>query len=330
MEPFGRRSLDHFAAGERADLRHEPFGEGSQADGGARTIIQDIAANGQLIVRQGLTRRGMVVGKGDSQHDISWLDFGYLRDISRDGKTILFEEEGSESQNYTVFVRDLDGSAATPIGDGYGVAFSPDKRWALAQKIPEPAQLWLLPLGPGEAKRINPPNLQAEFPANFLSDGRRVIYAANEAGHRPRVWLQDLGGGAPRSVTDEGLIGWQISADDKWLVTYAYDNDNIPRLLAMDTGKSQEMPFIHRNQTILGWTSDGQLYVMTVPTSARSSVHIDKVNPHTGTATPWRDLALPSIEGIFAEAPVITPDGSTFGYGYRLRAWDLYTVNGVR
>jgi len=293
-----------------------------------RLFLQDIAANGQLIVRQGLTRRGMVVGKGDSQHDISWLDFGYLRDISRDGKTILFEEEGSESQNYTVFVRDLDGSAATPIGDGYGVAFSPDKRWALAQKIPEPAQLWLLPLGPGEAKRISPPNLQAEFPANFLSDGRRVIYAANEAGHRPRVWLQDLGGGAPRSVTDEGLIGWQISADDKWLVTYAYDN--IPRLLAMDTGKSQEMPFIHRNQTILGWTSDGQLYVMTVPTSARSSVHIDKVNPHTGTATPWRDLALPSIEGIFAEAPVITPDGSTFGYGYRLRAWDLYTVNGVR
>jgi len=293
-----------------------------------RLFLQDIGPNGQLIVRQGIARRGMVIGKGDSERDVSWLDFGYLRDISRDGKTFLFEEEGNESKNYTVFVRDVDGSAATPIGEGYGVVLSPDKRWALAQKLPEPIQLWLLPLGPGEAKRISPPNLQANFPANFLSDGRRVIYAANEAGHRPRVWLQDLSGGAPRPITEEGFVGWQISPDDKWLVTY--DNDNTPTLFSMETRKSQALPFVKRNQRILGWTSDGQLYVGTIPNVVRSAVHIDKVNPHTGAVTPWRDLAVPPIEGIFPEAPVITPDGSTYGFGYRLRLWDLYTVSGVR
>src|SRR5579871_658100 len=293
-----------------------------------RLFLQDIAPNGQLVVRQGIARRGMVVGKGDSQHDVSWLDFGYLRDISRDGKTILFEEEGSQAQDYTVFVRDLDGSAATPIGEGYGVALSPDKRWALAQKLPEPLQLWLLPLGPGDAKRISPPNLQMVFPAKFLSDERRVVYAANEAGHRPRVWLQDLSGGAPRPITGEGFIGVLLSPDDKWLVTV--DLSNTPWLLAMDTGKLQAMPFVKPNQVILGWTSDGQLYVLTLPNGARSTVHVDKVDPHTGAATPWRDLALPAIEGIFPEAPVITPDGSTYGFGYRLRMWDLYTVSGVR
>jgi len=293
-----------------------------------RLFLQDIGPNGQLIVRQGIARRGMVIGKGDSERDVSWLDFGYLRDISRDGKTFLFEEEGNESKNYTVFVRDLDGSAATPIGEGYGIVLSPDKRWALAQKLPEPLQLWLLPLGPGEAKRISPPNLQANFPANFLSDGRRVIYAANEVGHRPRVWLQDLSGGAPRPITEEGFVGWQISPDDKWLVTY--DNDNTPTLFSMETRKSQALPFVKRNQGILGWTSDGQLYVGTIPNVVRSAVHIDKVNPHTGAVTPWRDLAVPPIEGIFPEAPVITPDGSTYGFGYRLRLWDLYTVSGVR
>ena len=293
-----------------------------------RLFLLDIGPNGQLIVRQGLARRGMVVGKGDSERDVSWLDFGYLRDISRDGKTILFEEEGSQSQNYTVFVRDLDGSAATPIGEGYGVALSPDKRWALAEKLPEPLQLWLLPLGPGEAKRISPPNVQSTFPANFLPDGRRVVYTANEPGHRPRVWLQDLNGGAPRPITPEGFVGSQVSPDNQWLVTF--DNNNTPRLLAMDTGKSQALPFVKPNQRILGWTSDGELYVVTLPTGARSTVHVDKVNPHTGAATPWRDLALPPIEGIFPEQPVITPDGSTYGFGYRLRLWDLYTVSGVR
>ena len=293
-----------------------------------RLFLQDIGPDGRLIVRQGIARRGMVIGKGDSERDLSWLDFGYLRDISRDGKTILFEEEGSETQDYTVFVRDLDGSAATPIGEGYAVVLSPDKRWALALKLPEPLQLWLLPLGPGEAKRISPPSLQAVFSGDFLSDGRRVVYSANEAGHRPRVWLQELSGGAPRPITPEGFVGFQISPDDKWLVIV--DNDNTPRLLAMDTGKFQEMPFVKRNQIILGWTSDGQLYVMTAPAGARSTVHIDKVNPHTGAATAWRDVALPPIEGIFPELPVITPDGSTYGFGYRLRLWDLYTVSGVR
>jgi Tol biopolymer transport system component len=292
-----------------------------------RLFLQDISPNGQLLVRQGIARRGMVIGQGNSQRDVSWLDFGYLRDISRDGKTILFEEEGSETQNYIVFVRDLDGSPATPIGEGYGVALSPDKRWALAQKLPE-VQLWLLPLGPGAAKRISPPNLHAAFPANFLSDGRRVVYTANEPGHRPRVWLQDLSGGTPRPLTAEGFVGNYISPDDKWLVTY--DVHDTAQLLSIDTGKFEGLPFLKQNQRILGWTADGQLYVMTLPSEGRSTVHIDKVNPHTGAATPWRDLALPPIEGVFPETPVITLDGSTYGFGYRLRLWDLYTVSGVR
>ncbi len=128
-----------------------------------------------------------------------------------------------------VFVRDVDGSAATPIGEGYGVALSPDKKWALAQKLPEPLQLWLLPLGPGEARRIGPPNLEMTFNANFLSDGRRVIYSANAVGHRPRVWLQDLNGGAPRPLTGEGFVGVWLSPDDKWLTVF--DNKNTPSAL---------------------------------------------------------------------------------------------------
>ncbi len=292
-----------------------------------RLFLQDIAPNGQLVVRQGIARRGMVVGKGDSQRDVSWLDFGYLRDISRDGKTILFEEEGSTSKNYTVYVRDLDGSAATPIGEGYGVALSPDKKWALAQKLPEPLQLWLLPVGPGEPRRINPLNLQTDFPAAFFSDGRRVAYSANASGHRPRIWLQDLSGGAPRPITEEGFVGVGLSPDDKWLITF--DNNNTPHLLSIDTGKMQDLPFVKRNQTILGWTDDGRLYVATVPNGPVSTVHVDKVNPLTGATSFWRDLVLPPIGGIIPEAPIITPDGQTYGFGYRLRLWDLYAVSGV-
>ncbi len=140
-----------------------------------RLRLQDVAANGELLVEQGIARRGMIVasGRDGAVRDLSWLDFGYLRDISPDGKMILFEEEGSESQNYTVFVRDVDGSPAVPIGEGYGLALSSDKHWALAEKLTEPAhETWLLPVGPGEPRRISPPNLSSMIGGHFLSNSR--------------------------------------------------------------------------------------------------------------------------------------------------------------
>ncbi len=91
----------------------------------------------------------------------------------------------------------------------------------------------------------------------------------------------------------------------------------------------QDLPFVKHNRGILGWSDDGRLYVATAPTGPISSVHVDKVNPVTGATSSWRDLALPPIGGVIPEAPIITPDGQTYGFGYRLRLGDLYTVSGV-
>ena len=167
-----------------------------------------------------MTRRGMVVASnGAPPQDVSWLDFGYLRDVSQDGKTILFEEEGSETQSYRIFVRDVDGSAAIPIGDGYGGSLSPDKRWALGLKVIEPNQeLWLLPTGAGTPRRVSPPNVLA-IAATFLSDSRHFIYIGVEQGHHARIYLQDIDSDTPKPVSPEGVAGAVVSPDDKWVVT---------------------------------------------------------------------------------------------------------------
>jgi hypothetical protein len=39
---------------------------------------------------------------------------------------------------------------------------------------------------------------------------------------------------------------------------------------------------------------------------------------------------MPPIGGVVPEAPIITPDGTVYGFDYRLRLSDLYTVSGVR
>jgi dipeptidyl aminopeptidase/acylaminoacyl peptidase len=297
-----------------------------------RLRLDDVATNGQLLVEQGVVRRGMVVSSslGKSERDLSWLDFGYLRSISDDGKTILFEEEGNESQDYVVFVRDVDGSPAIPIGEGYGLALSRDKHWALAEKLTEPVhEIWLLPVGPGEARRMNPTTLAPLFGGAFLSDGQRIVYMAREAGHRPRTWMQDVNGGDPHPITPEGITGWPVSPDDKWMLA-GRTLTVADVVVSMQGGSVEDIRGLKPNDQILGWTSDGQLYVASTVMGTRAAIHIEKLNPHTGVRTAWRDLAMPAVAGIFPDPPIITPDGATYGFDYRLRLSDLYTVNGVR
>jgi Tol biopolymer transport system component len=301
-----------------------------------RIHLRDISSKGQLLVGQGIARRGIVVSsnRGDSLHDLSWLDFSYLRDISDDGKMILFEEEGSSTANYTVYVRDTDGSAAVPIGEGYAGSLSRDKKWALAIKLTEPNhEVWLLPIGPGEPRRVNPPNLAiANILPKFLSDGKRVLYSASEAGKFPRVWLQDLNGSDPKAVSPEGVLAREVSPDDKWVTVFVRDSANgggHEALLSMDSGNTVEIKGLKPGESPLGWTTDGQVYTALADATG-AGVTVEKLNPHTGARTPWRVLATAPIGGVVPDPPIITPDGATYGFDYRVRLSDLYTVTGVR
>lgn len=301
-----------------------------------RVRLLDIAANGQLLVTQGIARRGIVLftQNGQAQRDLSWLDFSFGRALSSDGKMVVFEEEGSEAESYTVFVRSADGSPAVPIGEGYGLALSRDKNWALALKLTEPAhQLWLLPVGPGEARHMNPANLVPMTAAGFLSSGGQIVYAAHEAGRPPRTWLQDISGSTPRPITEEGTVGWLVSPDDKWLLTglrTSYTRLRNPALAPVAGGSPQKALGIQPEEGVLGWTSDNQLYVESSGDEQGMTFHIVKVNPLTGVRTAWRDLPKPAIGGVFADPPLISPDGASYLYDYSLRLQDIYTVSGVR
>jgi Tol biopolymer transport system component len=301
-----------------------------------RLRLMDIAANGELLVTQGIAHRGIVVSSqnGESVRDLSWLDYSFGRALSGDGKMILFEEEGNETVNYTVFVRNVDGSPAVPIGEGYGMALSPDNNWALAEKLTEPThEVWLLPVGPGEARRISPPNLSPRVAASFLSDGKRIVYVAQDGKHPVRTWLQDLNGGSPRPITEEGTGGWLVSPDDQWLLAgtgLGYPTLANPALVPIAGGSPQRIAGLKPDDSVICWSSDGQLYVEAVAHETRISLHVEKLNPHTGVRTAWRELGKPTIAGVSPDRPIISPSGASYLYNYRLSLYDLYTVNGVR
>ena len=128
--------------------------EVERAPGGL--ILQDISRDGNLLVSHRISRAGIVgrlAGRSE-ERELSWLDYSFLRDLSPDGTTLLFDEEGEGGgAGYSVYIRKTDGSAAVRLGEGLAQALSPDGKWALTI-VQSPPQLRLLPTGPGEAKDL--------------------------------------------------------------------------------------------------------------------------------------------------------------------------------
>jgi dipeptidyl aminopeptidase/acylaminoacyl peptidase len=297
-----------------------------------RLFLRDIAPGGQILAEQGIVRHGIVGFNGVSQRDLSWLDYGELRDISNDGQMILFEEEGSESKNYTVYVRGTDGSPAVAIGDGYGLALSPDKSWALTQKLTEPVnQIWLQPVGAGEPRRLSPPNLAPVIIAGgFFPDGKHVVYIARQTGRPPRTWMQDIDGGPPRPITPENIIGWQVSPNGKWLLAGAIQNGTINLLVPTAAGAPVAVKGLNDGESAVGWSADNRLYVTAAPKPGVMLIEVDKLDPLTGARTRWSEVAVPPIVGLQTENLILTADGKSYAYHYHLNLFDLYTVSGVR
>jgi eukaryotic-like serine/threonine-protein kinase len=72
-------------------------------DGKMRTIarlpgalmLYDIARDGRVLLVRASWRRELIdFGAEGKQHELSWLDYSYPAELSSDGRTLLFDEEG--------------------------------------------------------------------------------------------------------------------------------------------------------------------------------------------------------------------------------------------
>jgi len=298
-----------------------------------RLFIRDVAANGQLLLDQGTTRRGIVLASADgaSQRDVSWLDYSLLRGLSPDGATIVFDGQGASVENYRTFVRNLDEPVAVEVGLGYGAAISDDKAWTLSARLADGGnELWLQPVGAGEARRVSPPGWRLGVSARFFADGKRVAYAAREPGRRNRIYVQALDGSAPRAITQELDILFPmsvaISPDERW-VAFPHTAAAGGSLAPVDGGATLPVKGLAPGEQIRDWSADGQLYIASGPPSA---LRIDKLNPFTGSRLSWRELLIPPIVGLRTAPPFITPDGRTYAYNYSVSSSNLFTLSGVR
>jgi len=294
--------------------------------------LLDVSRSGRVLLSRDTVRMrlmGLFPGSS-SERDISWLDWSHVRDLTPDGKMVLFDEEGEGTgPRYLVCLRNTDGSPAVQLGEGYATELSPDGKWAASLDFYQsPARLILLPTGAGETKVISAPSFEATW-GGWLPGSQQLYLVGSQSGEPPRYYLNSLKDGSLRPLTPPGLraIGPRpFSQDGKWIAMVG--SDGKATLFPLEGGQPRPLPGLEAGEAIAGWSADSRFvyaYQHSMP------VRLFRVNIATGARELSREIAPGSIAGAGASAHVlITPDGRYYAYSYSSMLSDLFVVDGVK
>jgi Tol biopolymer transport system component len=270
-------------------------------------------------------------GKGPDakeERELGWFGWSELRDISRDGRKILFEEEGDGGgANYTVFLRDTDGSPPARLGEGLAGAISPDGKWVVTMPTKVGA-FSLVPTGAGEPRQITHDSV-SYGQVRFLPDGKHLLAVGIEAGHGGRDYLIDVSSGESKPITPEGISGVQISPDGKYTVVRGPGGQR--GIWPLEGGGFRPIPGLAAKYSVIGWTPDGGS-VYAVPNGGRRTVaEVSRVNIQTGKMEPWKTFGAGTSAGVSSVgSPRLSADGNAYAYLYIRVLSEAYVVKGLR
>src|SRR6202453_3118214 len=275
--------------------------------------------------------RGMEPG-GKEEHELGWFGWSELRDITRDGGKILFEEQGDGGgPNYTVFLRNTDGSPPARIGEGDAGAISPDGKWVIT-KPAKGGPLSLVPTGAGEARQLTHDAVTYLIgDTQFFPDGKRLLAAGIEAGHGSRDYIIDVGSGDSKPLTPEGILGVRISPDGKSIAVRGPEGKI--GIWPLEGGEFHPIPGLESSYSILGWTADGESLNLSPKRSGALSLRSAKVfraNVQTGKIELWKTFGEQTGAGVSSVSPPhLSSDGTGYAYLYIRVLSEAYVITGL-
>jgi Tol biopolymer transport system component len=302
-------------------------------------VLFDIGKDGHVLLARADRRRevmGLAPGS-TKERDLSWLDYSYPADLSADGKTLLFDEEGigggvqygdAEYLTYAVYIRDTEGSPAVRLGEGGAAALSPDKKWVIIYTPTQPAQLKLLPTGAGETKQLTNDTIAHQY-ARWCPDGKHYVFSGNEPGKGVRFFLADISGSQPKPFSPEGVdaLNFAVSPDGQYVAGVGPDQKGY--LYSINGGDPKVIAGMEPGDLPVNFTGDGHSVYLYHTGDIPAKVY--KVELATGKKSVWKELAPLDPTGISTIAPVLmTPDGKSYVYGFHRTVGDLYLVEGLK
>jgi hypothetical protein len=294
-------------------------------------ILQDISKSGDVLVVHGQERlRMQYVGPDTATpRDLSWLDWTLVRDISPDGRTILFDETGiGGGDAHSVYMRGIDGSPAVRLGDGMLPRLSPDGHWALT-KLDDPKRpLFLLPTGPGETRTIPSMGLHCHSAA-WLPDGKRICAVASEGETGLRLYEVDVETGAYRAFSEEGVSSYEMMVARDGRYAASRSPDGRFTLYPLEGGPPRPLGWVQSLERPIEWSEDGKaLFVFTRGVLPAPIIRIDL---ETGERQVVREITPSDPTGVGGiTAARMTSNGSAIAYSFPQSMGDLYVIGGLR
>ena len=154
-----------------------------------------------------------------------------------------------------------------------------------------------------------------------------------EPGHALRSYVQDISGGQPQPITEEGIIALLVSPDGKRLVAWAPDKGPEGKyyLSPIDGTKSNPIPRLEMGEVPIQWSADGRaLYVRG---SGDFTTNIYRIDLSSGRRDHRTDIVPDPVGFTFLETPGgirITPDGKSYVYTYWTALRDLFLAEGLK
>jgi Tol biopolymer transport system component len=270
--------------------------------------------------------RGLGPGEKE-ERELGWFGWSLPRDISQDGRKVLFEEEGNGGgPNYTVFLRDTDGSPPAKIGEGLAGAISPDGKWVITRPA-KGGPLSLVPTGAGETKTLTHDAVDYGT-VRFFPEGKHLLASGIENGHGRRDYLIDLSNGDSKPITPEGVAGVNLAPDGR--STAGLGPDGKWGIWPLDGGGVHPIPGLDSKYYIAGWFPDG-ISVYAASSRSEKAAKVYRVNTQTGKMDLWKTFGAEAGAGVTATgAPHFSSDGTAYAYVYVRTLSEAYVVIGLK
>ncbi len=302
--------------------------------------LDDISREGRvLIAHHTFTRTVRAFSEKDpSGRELSWLDNSRPADLSSDGKSLLITEVGEGSgSGLMIYLRGTDGSPAAKLGEGVAFALSPDGKSVLAREPPgrgKTGGLFLLPTGPGQKRALAGDALSDYAWADWLPDGRRIVFSGTKGAGASRLYLQDVPDGKPRPIGPEGAqlpLGASAVSPDGKLVVALHKGQVL--LVPVDGGPARAVPGVappgERGERVAQWSSDSRALYLYRGNDFPLKLWLHDVE--TGKRRLWKEIAVENVQEGFGSVQVrLTPDGATWLYSNLRVLSELYLVDGLR
>jgi len=329
--------------------------------------LQDVSADGRVLMALHQSRWTVLAQRaGEAQpRDLSILGSTQAVGLSADGRKALLLEstsvDGGTSRD-GVYLRPLDGGPPVKLGIGNAETLSADGRWVNVVMPPLPAReldpAWLaavkaaglaaqdledvdkrnnfalfIPTGLGRPFALAmPPGSTISGYSHLLPDGQRAVALASSQG-KAHWFLLDRNGGAPKTVTREGLgNSWvslaPISPDGTRLIVAGNRKEWFVQPVA--GGEAQPIRGMLPLERVVGWAADGRA-VFVRPELSVLPVVLTRLDLASGARTRIAAFTPADPAGhLQARGVFVSPDARAFLLTYQKKLSELYLVEGLR